>query len=93
MAQISELRTKRIAASGEGLHPLIYFILIVGSILTIAFSMVFGTENIVPHLIMVAMMAAMIAISLVTIISIDYPFTGDLSIGPGAFMEVLSRLQ
>jgi hypothetical protein len=93
MAQISELRTKRIAASGEGIHPLIYFILIIGSILTIAFSMVFGTENIVPHLIMVAMMAAMIAISLVTIISIDYPFTGDLSIGPGAFMEVLSQLR
>jgi hypothetical protein len=93
MAQISELRTKRIAASGEGIHPLIYFILIIGSIITIAFSMLFGTENIVPHLIMVALMAAMIAISLVTIIAIDYPFTGDLSIRPGAFTEVLSYIQ
>jgi hypothetical protein len=93
MARISELRTKRIAASSEGNHPLIYFILIVGSMITIAFSLLFGTENIVPHLIMVALMAAMIAISLVTIIAIDYPFTGDLSIGYGAFKEVLSHIQ
>jgi hypothetical protein len=93
MARISELRTKRIAASSEGNHPLIYFILIAGSMITIAFSLLFGTENIVPHLIMVALMAAMIAISLVTIIAIDYPFTGDLSIGYGAFTEVLSHIQ
>ncbi len=93
MARASELRTQRIAVSSQGIHPLIYFILITGSILTIGFSMLFGTENITPHLIMTALMAAMIAISLLTIVAIDYPFTGDLIIKPDVFTEVLSQLQ
>ena len=93
MARASELRTQRIAASSQGNHPLIYFILIMGSILTIAFSTLFGTENTIPHLIMTALMAAMIAISLLTIVAIDYPFTGDLIIKPDVFNVVLSHLQ
>jgi hypothetical protein len=92
MARVSELRTQRIAASSQGNHPLIYFILITGSILTIAFSMLFGTKNIIPHLIMTALMAAMIAISLLAIVAIDYPFTGDLIIKPDVFTDVLSHL-
>jgi hypothetical protein len=92
MARVSELRIQRIAASSQGNHPLIYFILITGSILTIAFSMLFGTKNIIPHLIMTALMAAMIAISLLAIVAIDYPFTGDLIIKPDVFTDVLSHL-
>jgi hypothetical protein len=93
MARISELRTQRINASGQGNHPLIYFILIIGSMITVAFCMLFGTENIIPHLIMTALLAAMIAISLLTIVAIDYPFTGDLIIKPDVFTDVLSHLQ
>jgi hypothetical protein len=93
MARATELRTQRIAASSQSNHPLIYFILIVGSIITIAFSLLFGTENIVPHLIMTAFLAAMIAISLLTIVAIDYPFTGDLIIRPDVFSDVLAHLQ
>lgn len=93
MSRVSELRIQRIAASGEGIHPLIYFVLIMGSIMTIVFSMLFGTENIIPHLIMTALMAAMIAISLLTIVALDYPFTGDLIIKPDVFTDVLSHLQ
>jgi hypothetical protein len=54
--------------------------------------MLFGTENIIPHLIMVSLLAAMIAIILFTVISMDYPFTGDISITPDVFTNILSTL-
>jgi hypothetical protein len=67
-------------------------VLIVGSFITIAFTMLFGTENVVPHLIMVSLLAAMIAITLFSVIAMDYPFTGDISIKSDIFNHMLSSL-
>jgi hypothetical protein len=41
---------------------------------------------------MVSLLAAMIAIILFTVISMDYPFTGDISITPDVFTHMLSTL-
>jgi hypothetical protein len=54
--------------------------------------MLFGTENVIPHLIMVSLLAAMIAITLFTVIAMDYPFTGNISITPDVFINMLSSL-
>jgi len=51
--QASEMRRQRIVYASTGINPLLYFVLIAGSFITIAFTMLFGTENIIPHLIMV----------------------------------------
>ena len=90
--QAAEMRRQRIVYASAGINPLLYFVLIVGSFITIAFTMLFGTENIIPHLIMVSLLATMIAIILFTVISMDYPFTGDISITPDVFKNMLSTL-
>jgi len=92
MNQAVELRRQRIFFAGTGVNSILYFILITGSFITIAFVMLFGTENIIPHLIMVSLLAAMIAIILFTTIAMDYPFTGDISIKPDDFINTLSSL-
>ncbi|MGD0020894.1 MAG: DUF4239 domain-containing protein [Smithellaceae bacterium] len=92
MNQASEMRRQRIVYAGSGIHPLLYFVLIAGSFITIAFTMMFGTENLIPHLIMTSLLAAMIALTLFTIIALDYPFTGDVSIKPEVFTSMLSSL-
>jgi hypothetical protein len=92
MNQASEMRRQRIVYAGQGIHPLLYFVLFAGSFITIAFTMLFGTENIIPHLIMTSLLAAMIAITLFTVMAMDYPFTGDISIGPDVFTSILSSL-
>jgi hypothetical protein len=92
MNEASEMRRQRIVYANSGIHPLLYFVLITGSFITIAFTMLFGTENIIPHLIMVSLLAAMIAITLFTVIAMDYPFTGDISITPDVFTSMLSSL-
>ena len=90
--QAAEMRRQRIVYASSGINPLLYFVLIVGSFITIAFTMLFGTENIIPHLIMVSLLAAMIAITLFSVIAMDYPFTGDISIKPDVFINMLSSL-
>jgi hypothetical protein len=90
--QAAEMRRQRIIYASSGINPLLYFVLIVGSFITIAFTMLFGTENVIPHLIMVSLLAAMIAITLFTVIAMDYPFTGDISITPDVFINMLSSL-
>ena len=92
MNQASEMRRQRIVYASSGIHPLLYFVLFTGSFITIAFTMMFGTENLIPHIIMTSFLAAMIALTLFTIIALDYPFTGNVSIKPEVFTSMLSSL-
>jgi hypothetical protein len=52
----------------------------------------FGTENLIPHIIMTSFLSAMIALTLFTITALDYPFTGNISINPEVFTSMLSSL-
>ena len=90
--EASELRRQRVLYAGSGLHPILYVVLFAGSFITIGFTMLFGTENFKEHLIMSSALAAMIAIILFTIISLDYPFTGKFSIDPDVFIKILPTL-
>ncbi len=92
MNEASEMRRLRLVYASTGIHPILYAILIVGSFITIAFTMLFGTENHIEQLIMTASLAAMIAFSLFTIIALDYPFTGSFSIEPNVFINMLPAL-
>ena len=87
-----EMRRTRLLEACSGIHPILYFVLIVGGIITVAFMLFFGTENFVPQLIMTSMLAAMIAIALFTVIALDYPFIGDISVKADVFGNVLKTL-
>jgi len=92
MNEASEMRRLRLVYAATGIHPLLYAILIAGSFIIIAFTMLFGTENHTEQLIMTASLAAMIAFALFTIIALDYPFTGTFSIEPDVFKNMLPAL-
>jgi len=92
MNEASEMRRLRLAYAATGIHPLLYAILIIGSFITIAFTMLFGTENHIEQLIMTSCLAAMIAFALFTIIALDYPFTGTFIIEPDVFKNMLPAL-
>lgn len=87
-----EFRRWRVLKAQENIQPILYFILIVGGFLTIAFICFFGTENFVPQIIMSSMLAVMIGLTLFTIIALDCPFSGNISIKPDVFRSVLSSL-
>jgi hypothetical protein len=90
--EASELRRQRILYAGTGIHPILYMVLFIGSVITITFSMLFGTENFTEHLIMSSALAMMIALALFTIIALDYPFVGEFCIDPDSFVKILPAL-
>jgi hypothetical protein len=87
-----ELRRQRIHTAAYGLHPILYSVLIIGSIITIAYTMLFGTENFTEQLVMTSCLAAMIALTLFTVIILDYPFSGSYGITPNNFQFLLTKL-
>ena len=80
-------------AASEGLPPILWGVLIGGAVITIAFTYLFGLENTVVHILMVAALAMILSSSLFTVAALDYPFKGDVRIHPSAFEQVLERFQ
>jgi hypothetical protein len=87
--ELLELRNLRIGASKSGLHGVLWLVLIIGGAATVAFPLFFGSENLRSQIIMTSLLSVVIALILFLILAYDYPFTGDISIKPVAFTEVL----
>ena len=87
-----ELRRMRILDSQSGIHSSLWFVLLSGGIITILFTLFFGTENFGAQMIMSSLLATLISLILFTIMSLDYPFTGSVSISPDVFRIILQSL-
>jgi hypothetical protein len=72
--------------------PLLWIVLIAGGVLTVGFTFLFGLPNTTAHMLMVLTLTALVAISLVVIKEMDYPFTGVTKVDPTAFDVFLQRL-
>ena len=87
--EAAELRRERILAAGPGIPSILWIVLISGGLITILFTIFFGTENFVAQLIMSSMLSTLVALSLFTIMTLDFPFTGSVTISPDTFRTVL----
>jgi len=92
MNEAGEYRRQRLVDAQTGIHPMLWAILLVGGLITVVFTCFFGSETLGTQLIMTSMLALLIAMSLLTILMLDHPFTGRVSIPPEAFMQVLSYI-
>ena len=88
---LGDARRERLLAASEGLATILWVVLIGGGVITIAFTYLFGLENTVVHILMVAALAMILSLSLFTVAALDYPFKGDVRIHPAAFEQVLER--
>jgi hypothetical protein len=92
--QIFQARQGRLsAASGGGVSLVVWLAMIVGGLLTLTLAYLFGGAKLVPHMIMVGVLAGTIALLLFATYQMQDPFTGGASVGPDAFSSALSRLQ
>jgi len=85
---LSELRGSRLMDAKTGVHPLLWFVLIVGGTVTIMFTFLFGAENLSAQLAMTTLLAVLISLILFTILAMDFPFTGGVSISPEPFTQI-----
>ncbi len=87
-----ELRRGRILDSQSGIPGVLWTVLIIGGIVTIVFTLFFGTENFGAQMVMTSLLAIMISSILYTIFVFDYPFTGSVTVSPSEFKIVLQNL-
>jgi len=86
--QLDDLRTMRLMDSRSGINFLLWFVLLGGGVVVIVFTFFFGVENFKTQLITTVLLSVLILLFLFTILSMDYPFTGDISISPAAFKQI-----
>lgn len=87
--EMVELRRMRLLDSRIGIDPVLWCVLICGAATTISFTFFFGSENMKAQVLMSSLLALLISLILLTILLFDYPFTGDVSIKPVAFQQIL----
>jgi hypothetical protein len=65
-------------------------VLILGGVITIGFTFFFGVESLWHHALMVSALAVLIALSLLVILTLNLPYTGDVSVKPEAMHNELA---
>jgi hypothetical protein len=88
---LGDARRERLLVSEQGLPPILWIVLILGGVITVCFAYLFGLENTLVHVLMVAALALIISISLFTVSALDYPFNGDIRIHPAPYEQDLER--
>jgi hypothetical protein len=75
-----------------GLVPdVIWIALFMGALLTVGFTLFFGSENLLAQVSMTGVLSLLVTLGLVVIISVDHPFTGPVYIHPDALSTVLEE--
>lgn len=90
--EAGELRTQRIEESRSGMHRTLWFILLVGGLITLVYTSFFGSENYWAHLSMTTLFAILIGLLIFITLVLDYPFTGEMSISSDHFNTILSMV-
>ena len=86
------LRRMRLMDSHTGIHFLLWFVLIIGGIITIVFTIFFGTESLNAKILMSMLLAVLIVLVLFTILEFSFPFTGSASVSCEPFQQLSVRL-
>jgi hypothetical protein len=85
LSTLNEARRGREADADERLSPVIWFGLIVGGVLTIAFMFMFGVQRSFTHVVMVMGLSALITFTVLLIYQLDSPFSGLFAVDSAPF--------
>jgi Protein of unknown function (DUF4239) len=85
-------RRLRLLEASEGIPYILWGVLLIGGIIVVGFTYLFGLENTQSHTLMIALLAAVISIVLFTIHALDHPFSGITRVDRDAFEAVLRTM-
>ena len=89
---MTEHRRIRLLESRQRLPAILWAVLIVGGIITVSSTCLFGVENFKLHLVQVFEISFLLSLMLVAIASTDRPFQGDVHVPPNAFRYALDTM-
>jgi predicted anti-sigma-YlaC factor YlaD len=88
---LADARRQRLDANGNQLPSVLWIVLIAGGVITVGFTYFFGVSHFASHVLMVAALASMIALTLFLVVSLDLPFSGNLRVGPHAMEHAIGE--
>jgi hypothetical protein len=86
-------RESRLTLDSTGINGVLWAVLILGAVLTVAFTYLFGFEKPVMQMLMIGGLSLMIGLVLFLAVSLDYPFRGSIAVGPDAFRAALETFK
>jgi hypothetical protein len=92
LSSMTEHRRIRLLQSRQELPALLWAVLIVGGLVTVSSTCLFGVENFKLHVVQVFEISFLLSLMLVAIASINRPYQGDVHVGPGAFRYALETM-
>jgi len=81
-------RASRLSAVEGHVPYVIWWIIFLGGALTTSYTYLFGFHNFRMHLVMTSAVVMALGLVVVLIIALDWPFRGEVSVPPKAFLEV-----
>ncbi len=88
-----ELRGIRLSHASGGVPGLVWLVLIVGAVLSVAITYGFSMRSLRSHLVLTAVQTGFLVLLIYLILMMDYPFRGEFAVGPGAFELARERMQ
>lgn len=86
--ELYKAREARLTAAAGHIPGVIWWIIGIGGALTTAFTYLFGFESFRLHITMTGAVAASLALVVVLIVALDWPFRGEVSVSPDAYENV-----
>ncbi len=89
--ELSVSRRQRLLDAEGGLQPELYFALVLGGMMVLAFAFLFGVENPLPQLIMTGLLAGLIGLLIGLVAEFDRPFGSAIRVTPDAWNFVIEN--
>ena len=90
---IGKERQQRLELSGQNVPAILWLTVILASVVTLGFCLMFGIKSASLNYIMVACAAILIGASLVLVLLLEYPFSGTVAVRPTPFEHVVQDLR
>lgn len=91
--ELSDARQDRLLYANEGLPAILWVVLLIGGVIAVGFTYLFGLDSTLVHTLMVGALTLTLALVLFTVGALDNPFRGEVRVGPDAFESVLERFE
>lgn len=92
LSAVYQARQQRISASMTRVNPLIWAALVVGAVLSVGLTCLFGGEKLLTHVVIASVLAGTVTVLLFATFQLQDPFSGAAHLGPAAFTSALSQL-
>jgi hypothetical protein len=93
LARLTDNRNERLDSADASVPAILWFVLIVGALITLGYPAFFGSTNVGAQILMTASLAVLVAIALLLGLAFDYPFTGEVHVSPFPIEQALREMQ